>query len=94
MPVLPVAVTEADNVKHEVSYTLERSPDMVVTAYTTIEDGVVKFFNHLHRVVALVPVQIVALIKRLEADVEDDSADGHAEASRSRSRRRGGVAGP
>ncbi|MCW2899065.1 MAG: hypothetical protein JWO67_1330 [Streptosporangiaceae bacterium] len=89
MPPLPTQITEADNVKHEIHYTLADRPyDVVVAAYTTIEDDVVKFFNHLHRLVALVPVQIVALIKRLEADIEGQ--DGPAEARRSRSRRGSG----
>jgi hypothetical protein len=89
MPPLPTQITEADNVKHEIHYTLaDRPKDVVVAAYTKVEGDVVKLFDHLHKLVALVPVHILALIKRVEADVDSD-VDGHAETPRSRSRRRG-----
>lgn len=85
MAPLPPQITEADNVKHEIHYTLDRPKDVVVAAYTKVEGEVVKFFDHLHKLVALVPVHIVALIKRIEGDNDDD---GHAETpAKTRSRR-------
>ena len=38
MPPLPTQITEADNVKHEIHYTLaDRPKDVVVAAYTKVE---------------------------------------------------------
>lgn len=36
MPVQPAPITEADNVKHEIHYTLDRPKDVVVAAYTKV----------------------------------------------------------
>lgn len=75
----PNAVTEADNVAYEISYQADRGTDTVIAAYTqTYDRGMVQFLNHAHKVVALVPVHIVALIRRTDPNAE------HAETGRRR----------